>query len=80
MKVKTRNMIINLLIAYVVLTRLVTPSYMAFAFRAPVSNLENEYTCNWNLVNPEDVTEENLQFLLDTGVCQRVGDVGDSRS
>ena len=72
-----RRLLLNIVLAYVILTRLVTPSYLAYAFRGPVSDLENEYTCNWNLVSPEDVTEENLQFLIDTGVCQKVGDIAE---
>ena len=77
MRRNIKRISIILILAYVVLTRVVTPSYMAFAFRGPVSNLEEQYTCNWNLVSPEDVTEENLQFLLDTGVCQKIGDVAE---
>lgn len=45
-KINIRNTAVFLILLYVVLTRIVTPSYMAFAFRGPVSDLENEYTCN----------------------------------
>ena len=67
-------LLVKLLLAYVVITRLVTPSYLAFAFRGPVSDLNEKYTCDWNLIDPQDVTEENLDFLIETGVCQKVGE------
>ena len=46
MRRNLKRISVVLILAYVVFTRIVTPSYLAFAFRGPVSNLEEEYVCN----------------------------------